>query len=140
MPYSGFLIKIGNYTFPKKYIAAESYSVTNFGQDVDSYRNANGRLKRNALNNAIPKVEFSTPALLTNQDVSEIMNQIRSNYTDATEKKFAATVYLPETDNYVSQDMYIADIGFQMYYADEKIIKYNPINFSIVGYGKESNS
>lgn len=136
MAYSGFLIKIGNYTFPRKYIAAESYSVGRYGQDLDSYRDADGNLNRNALDNFIPKVEFNTPALLTNKQLAEIMLGISQNYVNATEKKALATIYIPETDSYMTQYVYVPDIALTMYYADDKVIKYNPIRFAFIGYGK----
>lgn len=136
MAYSGFLIKIGDYTFPRKYIAAESYSVGRYGQDLDSYRDADGNLNRTALENFIPKVEFNTPALLTNTQFKEIMTGISSNYTNSTEKKALATIYIPETDSYMTQYVYVPDIEPTMYYADDNVIKYNPIRFAFIGYGK----
>lgn len=136
MAYSGFLLKIGNYEFPRKYIAAESYSVGRYGQDLDSYRDADGNLNRTALENFIPKVEFNTPALLTNKQLAEIMTGISQNYANATEKKVLATIYIPEIDDYMTQYMYLPDIVPTMYYADDKIIKYNQIRFALIGYGK----
>ena len=49
MAYSGFLLKIGNYTFPQKYIKAESYSAYVNMQDLDPWTDANGYLHREAV-------------------------------------------------------------------------------------------
>lgn len=136
MAYSGFLIKIGNYEFPRKYIQAQSYVVGRYGQDLDSTRDADGNLQRNALDNFLPKVEFTTVPMLTNTEFSNIMSKISENYVNTTEKKALATIYIPETDSYMTQYVYVPDIEPTMYYADEKIINYNPIRFAFIGYGK----
>lgn len=136
MAYSGFLVKVGEYTIPLKFMAAESYSVGYHGQDLDSYRDADGDLHRTALQNFVPKIEFQTPALLTNTEVKELMNGISSNYINATEKKVSATVYIPESDSYVTQNMYVPDIDFNIYYADSKVIKFNSLRIALIGYGK----
>jgi len=136
MAYSGFLIKIGNYEFPRKYIQAQSYVVGRYGQDLDSTRDADGNLQRNALDNFLPKVEFTTVPMLTNTEFASIMAKISENYVNATEKKALATIYIPETDSYMTQYVYVPDIEPAMYYADDNIIKYNPIRFAFIGYGK----
>ena len=136
MAYSGFLIKIGNYEFPRKYIQAQSYVVGRYGQDLDSTRDADGNLNRNALDNFLPKVEFTTVPMLTNTEFASIMAKISENYVNATEKKALATIYIPETDSYMTQYIYVPDIEPTMYYADDKVIKYNPIRFAFIGYGK----
>ena len=51
MAYSGFLIKVGNYTVPFRYIEAKKYKCGIKGQDLNSYRDANGVLHREALSN-----------------------------------------------------------------------------------------
>ena len=49
MAYRGYLIKAGSYTIPFKYITASTFKCGIQGQDLDSTRNANGILKRDAL-------------------------------------------------------------------------------------------
>lgn len=136
MAYSGFLIKIGNYEFPRKYIQAQSYVVGRYSQDLDSTRDADGNLQRNALDNFLPKVEFTTVPMLTNTEFANIMSKISENYVNSTEKKALATIYIPETDSYMTQYVYVPDIEPTMYYADDKVINYNPIRFAFIGYGK----
>lgn len=143
MAYSGYLIKIkaknqqqSDYIIPTKYIKAESYQVLRSGQDLDSYRDNNGDLQRTALNNFLYKVEFETPSLMTNTDISTLMSNIRDRYLDSVEKKVEVQLYVPELNDYKTQKCYIPDITFQMYLADANIIKYNPIRFAFIGYGK----
>lgn len=134
MSYSGFLIKVGNYTIPtNKFIKAESYSVYANMQDLNPYTDANGYLHREAVELKAIKVEFETPAMLTNQDFSELMYNIRQNYIIEREKSLYVTAYIPEYDSYVTQRGYLADFTPQIYGIFNGVIKYNPIKFSIVG-------
>ena len=64
MAYAGYLIRVGSYTIPKKYIRAEKYDVVLHGQDLDSYRDANGKLQRTALQHTVVDVTFSTPPMM----------------------------------------------------------------------------
>ena len=67
-------------------------------------------------------------------EVSELMRKIQGEYTDDTEKKANVTYYVPELDVYVTQEMYMPDIPFTMYYADDKIIKYNSFRLAFIAY------
>lgn len=135
MAYEGYLIKIGDYNFPLKYIRAESYSATNFGQDMDSYRDGDGVLTRNALSLQAPKVEFETRNMLTNEELTEILSNIQRNYTNAVEKKASVEVYIPELDKYVTNDMYMADFEPTMYFANSKKIQYQSVRIAWISYG-----
>lgn len=134
MAYSGYLIKVGNYTIPHKYIGAESYTVYKNTQDLDSYRDANGKLHRTALSHTPNKVEFDTVNMLSNVEFAELMNNIRKNFTNMEERKASVTAYIPETDSYVTQDMYMPDMQPQIYLADKNIIKFKPIRLVFIGY------
>lgn len=134
MAYEGYLIKIGNYKLPHKYISAESYSVYKNTQDLDSYRDADGKLHRTALEHTPNKVEFDTRNMLTDVEFSILMSNIRNNYSNLTERKASVTLYIPESDSYVTQDMYMADIQPQIYLADSEKIQYKPIRFAFIGY------
>ena len=134
MAYSGFLIKVGDYKIPHSWIKADTYSVLRSGQDLDSYRDSNGKLHRTALEHFLGKVEFETPALRTNTQVSEFMKKIREQYTNITEKKANVTFYMPELDDYITQEMYMPDITFAIYFADKNVIKYNPFRLAFISY------
>ncbi len=134
MAYSGFLIKVGDYKIPHSWIKAETYSVLRSGQDLDSYRDSNGKLHRTALEHFLGKVEFETPPLKTNTQVSSFMGNIRKQYTNTTEKKANVTFYVPELDEYMTQEMYMPDITFTIYHADGKEIKYNAFRLAFIAY------
>ena len=90
MAYSGFLLKIGDWVFPESLMAANSYSPYVNMQDVDPYTDANGYLHRNAIELKALKVEFETPAMLTNITLSELLSNIRTNYISEKERKITA--------------------------------------------------
>jgi hypothetical protein len=61
------------------------------------------------------------------------MGKIRSNYVNSQGRECNITAYIPETDSYVTQRAYMADITPTLYFADDNTIKYNPIRFAFVG-------
>ena len=134
MAYQGYLIKVGNYIIPMSIIKAETYKVTHNSQDIDSTRDTDGVLHRQALQHNPDKVEFNTIPLLTNTQFNVIMKNIQNNYINRVEKRASVSVYVPELDEYITQDMYMADLTFEIYYAGSDMVKYNPIRFAFIGY------
>lgn len=141
--FDGYLIKIlGNedvntdYEIPYKFIKFDSYQVFQSTTDLDSYRDQTGALQRTALLHKPVKVEFETPAMLTNEEFAAFMLQIRLRYINATEKKVLASVYIPETDQYELQYMYIPDIQPSIYRYNKSMgkLQYNPIRIALIGY------
>lgn len=134
MAYSGFLLKIGNYTIPAdKFIRAQSYQAYANMQDVDPWTDANGYLHREAVELKALKAEFDTPAMLTNTEFAELMRNIRENYINATARTCMITAYIPEYDDYVTQIGYMADFQPQMYSTAGGIIRYNAVRLSFIG-------
>ena len=134
MAYSGFLIKIGDYIIPaNKFIKAESYSPYVNMQDIDDWTDANGYLHREAVELKALKVEFETPAMLTNTELSELMNNIKANFTNAKGRECMITAYIPEYDDYVTQLGYMADFQPQIYGTYGGVIHYNPIRLAFIG-------
>ena len=134
MPYSGFLVKVGNYIIPaNKFIRAESYSAYANMQDLNPYTDANGYAHREAVELKAIKVEFETPAMLTNTEFEELMSNIRANYIVPGERSFYLTAYMPEYDSYVTQRAYMADFTPQMYSTAGGIIRYNPVRLAFIG-------
>lgn len=134
MAYSGWLLKIGDYTIPaNKFIKASSYQVYVNMQDVDPWTDANGYLHREAVELKALKVEFETPAMLTNSEFSELMSNIRANYINATDKTCLVTAYIPEYDDYVTQTSYLVDFQPQIYSTYGGVIRYNSIRLAFVG-------
>lgn len=135
MAYTGYLVKVGEYEIPaSKFIRAQSYKATLSVQDLDSRRDANGILHRTALEHRVNKVEFETPAMLTNAEISELFKEIRNNYTVPAERKFVGTFYVPELDEYVTQDMYMSDPTFSVYGIFDGVVKYNAIRIAFIAY------
>lgn len=133
MAYSGYLIKIGEYIIPDKFIKAESYSAYVNMQDVDDYTDANGYEHRNAVELKAEKIEFETPAMLTNKTFTELMGNIRANYVNATERGVYITAYIPEYDDYITQYGYLADFEPTIYGVFKSTIKYNSIRLAFIG-------
>lgn len=134
MAYSGWLIKIGNYTIPTdKFIKADSYSPYINMQDIDDYTDANGYLHRNAVELKALKVEFETPAMLTNAEFSELMRNIKNNFTVPVKRQCLITAYIPEYDDYITQTGYMADFTPKIYGNYGGIIRYNPIRLAFIG-------
>ena len=134
MSYSGFLVKVGNYIIPaNKFIRAESYSAYANMQDLNPYTDANGYAHREAVELKAIKVEFETPAMLTNTEFEELMSNIRANYIVPGERSFYLTAYIPEYDSYVTQRAYMADFTPQMYSTAGGIIRYNPVRLAFIG-------
>jgi hypothetical protein len=136
MAYAGYLIRVGNYTIPQdKYIKAESYSAYVNMQDYEPWTDANGYVHRTPVDLKALKVEFETPAMLTNTEVSELFGKIRENYKDSGEKgrMCEVTAYIPEYDEYVTQMAYLADFTPQIYRTENTTIWYNPIRLAFIG-------
>lgn len=138
MAYAGYLVRVGTgssvYEIPISFIKADTYKVTHIIQDLDSYRDANGILHRNALSHVPNKIEFECVPMLTNTQVAAVLSQIQARYSIAAERKLSVTAYIPETDGYVTQDMYMPDPEFNMYYADGSYVQYDAVRFAFIGY------
>ena len=115
MAYSGWLLKVGNYTVPMSFMKPETYSPYVNMQDLDDYTDANGYLHRNAVELKALKVEFETRAMLTNTEFNAIISKIRQQFTDATGRACYITAYIPEYDDYVTQYGYMADFQPTIY-------------------------
>lgn len=136
MAYAGYLIRVGNYTIPQdKYIKAESYSAYVNMQDYEPWTDANGYVHRTPVDLKALKVEFETPAMLTNAEYSDLMKNIRENYISGREagRICNVTAYIPEYDDYVTQVAYLSDFTPQIYRTENTTIWYNPIRLAFIG-------
>lgn len=136
MGFSGYLFKVGNYEIDGyNYINYSSYNVTWNSQDLDSYRDALGVLHRNALEHKVAKIELETRENLTNDEVATFMGNIRANYTNQVERKATVTVFVPELNDYVTQEMYMSDPQFKIKRIDKNnVIKYEKTRIAFIGY------
>ncbi len=138
MAYGGFLIKVGDYTVPFRFIEASKYKASIKGQDLDSYRDANGILHREALKNKAIKTEWETPTGKEESELRELMDNIRSQYTNQIEKKALVTAWMPEIGDYVTMDCYMPDVEYTIDYADESTIEYSSFRLAFIGYGGDA--
>lgn len=141
MAYNGYLLRIkapdgsesGDWDFPHEYIKADTYSAYLNMQDLEPWTDANGYLHRNAVDLKAIKIEFETPAMLTNTDLTEIMRKLIAHYTNSVQRRLIIEAYIPEWDDYWQQDAYLADFTPQIYGIFDNVIKYNPIRFAFIG-------
>lgn len=134
MAYQGYLIKVGDYTIPYKYIKFNTFQSFMSVTDLDSYRDANGVLHRNALSHRPCKCEFETPAMMTTDEFAILMSNIRSQYTIPAERKATCTVFIAEIDDYVTQDMYMPDPQPTFYSANTGKLQMNSCRLAFIGY------
>lgn len=134
MAYQGWLLKVGDYPIDAKRFIKPGYSAYINVQDLDSYRDANGVLHRDALEHAPIKIEWETPAMLTDLDMEEFFTNIRRNYIIPTERKVIVTAYIPELCDYVTKECYFPDIKPTMYGSYDGRIHYNSMRFALIGY------
>lgn len=134
MAFSGYLISIGSYSdFFNSYIKASTYKVTKKVLDVDSYRDANGVLHRNAMPHLSYTIEFEVKPL-DNTRLQTLLSAIRSNFTTAIERKLSMTFYMPEDDDYATTDVYMPDIDFPINHIEGTVIKYDSFTLKFIGY------
>ena len=133
MAFSNYLVKIGNYTIPNKYIKFDSWSSVYETLDWDSYRDMSGKLHRNALTERKIKVEFTTPYIYKS-DFDALMSNIRSQFTDAVEQKGSVTAYIDELGDYVTQDAYLVNVNPKVAQNSPFGIIYQPTRICFIGY------
>lgn len=142
--YAGWLVKIGigegAYTIPtNRFIAADSYKAYANMQDLDPWTDADGYLHRNAVRLKALKVEFETPAMLTDDDVAELFYHIDRNITNADANECYITAFVQRYNQYFTQKGYLVDIEPQIYGNYERnnsgngILRYDPIRIAFVG-------
>ena len=135
MAYNGYLIKVGTYEITGENIINEkSYKCSAKIQDLDSYRDANGVLHRNALSHVPIKVEINTRAGLTNMQLADFLGNIRENFSVPAERKAMVTAFVPEYNDYITQSMYMPDPEITIGTIDGAVIRYDSIRLAFIGY------
>lgn len=131
MAFSDYLLKVGNYTIPLRFMKLESYtSMPDQRQDLDSYRDADGYLHRTVLPHTATKIEFETPYMYM-AEMQELIQGIKSNFTNVLARQCTLTYYDDETDSYKTGTFYMpGTIEFKWY---NKNI-YAPTRFAFIEY------
>ena len=132
--YSGWLLKVGEYTVPTdRFVAAESYKASAYMQDVDPFTDMDGYVHRNAVKLKALKVEFETPAMLTDEDFAEFMYHIDQNIIDKISNECYITAFIPRYNQYFTQRAYFADVDPTVYGNYNGKVRYNPIRIAFTG-------
>lgn len=113
------------------YIDMETYKASMKVQDMDSYRDANGELHRNALTHIPLQVEFETRQI-TSEEYASIIGAIP--WSNRLERKFTLTAFIPEYNDYTSQSVYMPDPEVEIVRIDGDKLIYKPVKFKFVGY------
>ena len=72
---------------------------------------------------------------LTNTELGTFLGSIQRNYINESERKVLASVYVPELDDYVSQDMYMAEPIIKIRRIDkDNTINYEAVEIKFIGY------
>lgn len=136
MAFNGTLLSMGGNVFPLKYIYTSSYKVTPYQRlDLDSFRNANGALIRNALSLASTAIKFQSKPMW-NSDWAAMMKIIRGAFISIPERKLNITYYNPEVDGYRTGAFYVPDYEPSIMRVEGKRLFYDACNFEFIGYGE----
>lgn len=134
MAFEGYLVKIGfNSTFFNDYIVFKSYKVSKKIIDVDSYRDANGKLHRQALEHLSYVVEFDLRPLREAVH-AEIMEAIENSFSTPEERKLELTFWLPETHEYITADCYMPDPEITVTGMYNNDLLYDTTHMKFIGY------
>lgn len=106
-------------------------------QDIDSYVNGNGYLKRKVLNHSRTKIEWNTP-YLTYEDKCKLISAIRTGYKQGDgsykERKIRIRYYNDWEDDYSFGTFYMPDVQFQYGGLYHGAPMYLPIRLAAVEY------
>lgn len=116
-------------------IRAGSYQITpNARQDLDSYRDADGVLQRNALKHTATVIEFDVK-MLKEPNMRALMNAITGSYINFNERDAECTYFDPETGTMKSGHFYLdSNLQFSIYAVWNGEIFYNETHFKFVEY------
>ena len=131
----------GDYQYTKidKYISANNLNITpGRAQDLDSYVNANGRLKRNVLKHMRDGIAFST-IYMKNTTMRSFMNILttgmkQKDCAGLPEKKIRIRYFNEWTNDYDHGFFYVPDVQFQYGGTYEGVPTYMPISWEFIEY------
>lgn len=128
MNFKGYLLKIDGREFPNKFIFVSSYKSTpNQLQDLNSYRDANGKLHRNVLPHTLTKIEFNTPPL-------NLAKKIELQSYFPSRERLEVEYWNDETNDYRIGTFYMPDIPFEIYRLLENDIQYKQTRIALIEY------
>lgn len=128
------IFTFGSADFSNK-IRAESFKITpNARQDLDSYRDADGVLRRTALEHTATVIEFDVK-MMKESEMRSLMNAIKSSYINYSERDAQCSYFDPETGSMKTGHFYIdSNLSFSYYAVWDGEIWYNETHFKFVEY------
>lgn len=127
MSYQGYLLKVDGVVFPNNLISHGSFVITpDQSQDLDSYRDQIGKLKRNVLPHKPTKIEFTTKMMHENE--KQLFKEIMKN-RDEYQLEYLDGEYKTGT-------FYSPPFEFKVYDINEVTgdIRYMPFRVAMVEY------
>lgn len=139
MGFNGYLIKLGGSggtMLPWKFMKYDAYSSTpDQRMETEAGRATTGLLHRTTVEHTSTKIEFETPPM-TNIDVAEFNQLLKSNFTNARERKLTIEYYNEESDGYETAEVYVPDIQYKIERIDlaANIIHYQSFRVAFIEY------
>lgn len=135
MAYDGYVMKFGSDEFDMGYIYKDSFAITpNRRQDLDSYRNANGYLKRFVLDHTATTITFQTKPM-KRHDFVVMMAFIRNHFSEPQERKLTITYYSPDVNDYRTGNFYMPDFEVTAMFQDKhNELWYNTCTLEFIEY------
>ena len=136
MAYDGWLLKIGDWILPNKYIAPETYKVGVNKEKLYDKPDYNNIRHVVYTQNRTATVEFSTARnfRLSDEDVGQIQEALeaaRVTAGDLNKNVYRLKFYDPSTDEYVLDKYFTLDpLKYTVYSVGQHRVFYNPIQFS----------
>ena len=128
------LFKFGSADFANM-IRSGSYKITpNARQDLDSYRDADGVLRRTALAHTATVIEFDVK-MLKESELRPLLNAITGSYINYNERDAQCTYFDPETGSMKSGHFYLdSNFALSLYALWDGEPFYNETHFKFVEY------
>lgn len=134
MGYNGYLLKFGSKIFDMEYIFKDSYSVTpHRRQDLDPYRDANGKLHRNVVSHDVTTITFQTKPMWS-EELNEFLSFMRRVCVNKREKKYSITYFVPSENGYSTGNFYVPDVQFPIHMIVGDDILYKSIQIEFIEY------
>lgn len=136
----------GSYNFEKldEYAEQSSLQITpDQMQDLDSYVNANGKLKRNTMPYSRSKIEWNIKAWKDDSIVEKVMKMLEkaTKVPDgiSAENKVRIRFYNPKKRDYSYAWSYFPDITYNVYGTYKGFPMYMPTRIAFITYGEKVN-
>lgn len=132
-----YLVKVGSYEVPLKFIQYNSYVAEWATNDLDSFRNAEGELVRNALARKTMKVEWNIPPMY-DSEVEEFLSNLRSQLS-SKENSAMVEAFIPYEGTYKTDKCYLtSNVNIQIRAIYNNRVEYEPIRIALIGYSTSS--